>query len=683
MSGFSASAVLAVLLGGLLLPVLFVPYVGWSYRRRGTLSPGHAVVVAAAVVYATALWTYTIVPLPDPATLECAGDAPVQLLPLASLGDVDVATHGLRDPALVQLVANVALFVPFGMLVRHLLAPRRPAWVVVLAAAGTSLLVELTQLTGVWGLYPCAYRIFDVDDLLTNTLGATLGLLLAPLLRRIPGQGTVPVAQARVVGRGRRLVGMAVDVAAVHVPALVLYVGLALVARHRGWLGPDPAYDRLYGGVLLGVSLVLLLLVPRLTRGATPGQLLTYVRPVTEDGSAPDVRALLLRWASGSGAYFLLLSAGSLLRQDALGVLAHAWLVLAGAVVLLRHPRGLSGYVAGLTVVDSRDPGSTVSRARGVDPRSLTVAVLAVVTVAYLGYAAFAALAQVAPGVGAGVGLLGLLVLVLATLAVVPYLVVNGVVTVRREGLGALTVLPLVTAAAAVAVPVAVVVSILVGSRWWAALAVAVLAVSGYLGLLFVPFLVYGQWYARRRPDGPVDAVVVLGSRVFDDRVPPLLAARVDRGIEVLHEQLARDPGAPTVLVCSGGQGPDETMPEGTAMARYAVEHGAPAERVLAETASRTTEENLVLSRQLLHDKGLGEVVVVVTNDFHAFRAGIIAREVGVVADVVGAPTARYYFPAAVLREFVGVLARTSRLHAAVAGLLALVAAGLTVLLLG
>lgn len=58
---------------------------------------------------------------------------------------------------------------------------------------------------------------------------------------------------------------------------------------------------------------------------------------------------------------------------------------------------------------------------------------LAVVTATYLGYAALAAVAQVAPGVGAGVGLLGLLVLVLATLALVPYLVANGVVTVRRE----------------------------------------------------------------------------------------------------------------------------------------------------------------------------------------------------------------------------------------------------------
>lgn len=681
MAGFSASAVLAVLLGALLLPVLFVPYVAWTYRRRGTLGSGHAVLAAAAVVYAMALWTYTIVPLPDPAALECTAGAPTQLVPFASLGDIDLATNGLSDPALVQLVANVSLFVPFGMLVRHLLAARRPAWMVVLAAAVTSLLVELTQLTAVWGLYPCPYRVFDVDDLLTNTLGAALGLLLAPLLRLIPGQHSIPVERARTVGRGRRLVGMAVDVTAVHVVALTLYVALALVARERRWLGPDPDYGPLYGSVLVGVSLVLLLLLPRLARGATPGQLLTYVRPVTRDGDEPRAGTGLMRWVTGSGGYFLLLSAGSLLGQDALALLAHAWLVLAGAIVLLRHPRGLSGYVTGLTVVDSRDPRSPAGQARGVDPRSLTVAVLVVVTGAYLAYAAFAAVAQLAPGVGAGVGLLGLTLLGLATLALVPALIVNGVVTVRREGLSPATLLPILAAAAAVAVPTVVVASILVGSRWAVAPAVAALAVSGYLGFLFVAFLLYGQWYARRRPEGHVDAVVVLGSRVFDDRVPPLLAARIDRGIEVLDHLLDHDPEAPTVLVCSGGQGPDETVAEGAAMARYALAHGAPPQRVLAETASRTTQENLVLSRQLLAEHGLGEEMIVVTNDFHAFRAGIISREVGVVADVIGATTARYYFPAAVLREFVGVLARTPLLHATIAVLLAVGTAALTVLL--
>lgn len=45
--------------------------------------------------------------------------------------------------------------------------------------AGLTLAVELTQLTGIWGLYPCAYRQFNVDDLMLNALGVVAGFLLA------------------------------------------------------------------------------------------------------------------------------------------------------------------------------------------------------------------------------------------------------------------------------------------------------------------------------------------------------------------------------------------------------------------------------------------------------------------------------------------------------------------------
>lgn len=62
---------MAVFTGALLLPLVFVPYVAWTYRKRHTLGLGHAAISAAAVVYVMALWTYTILPLPDSATLSC------------------------------------------------------------------------------------------------------------------------------------------------------------------------------------------------------------------------------------------------------------------------------------------------------------------------------------------------------------------------------------------------------------------------------------------------------------------------------------------------------------------------------------------------------------------------------------------------------------------------------------
>lgn len=45
---------------------------------------------------------------------------------------------------------------------------------------GLSLVFELTQLSGLFGLYPRPYRLADVDDLMTNTLGGMVGYWLRP-----------------------------------------------------------------------------------------------------------------------------------------------------------------------------------------------------------------------------------------------------------------------------------------------------------------------------------------------------------------------------------------------------------------------------------------------------------------------------------------------------------------------
>ena len=44
-----------------------------------------------------------------------------------------------------------------------------------------SLFFEITQLTGIYGIYNCPYRLFDVDDLMLNTLGGYLGYLITPV----------------------------------------------------------------------------------------------------------------------------------------------------------------------------------------------------------------------------------------------------------------------------------------------------------------------------------------------------------------------------------------------------------------------------------------------------------------------------------------------------------------------
>ncbi len=71
----------------------------------------------------------------------------------------------------------MALFVPLGFLLWRLVPGG--AWGALAVAVACSLSIEVTQGTGLWFIYDCAYRVFDVDDVLANTLGAALGLALA------------------------------------------------------------------------------------------------------------------------------------------------------------------------------------------------------------------------------------------------------------------------------------------------------------------------------------------------------------------------------------------------------------------------------------------------------------------------------------------------------------------------
>lgn len=127
------------------------------------------------------------------------------------------------------------------------------------------------------------------------------------------------------------------------------------------------------------------------------------------------------------------------------------------------------------------------------------------------------------------------------------------------------------------------------------------------------------------QPQGDEKAVVVLGAGLRKDVPSKLLVCRLQKALEY-HEE---NPDA--VIVVTGGQGRDETIPEGVAMARWLIERGVPEAQIIVEDKSTSTEENLLFARRLLEERGIAatEPIVVVTNAFHCYRGGEYARMVG------------------------------------------------------
>ncbi|WP_312677366.1 VanZ family protein [Microbacterium sp.] len=336
------SAVAALALGAVVGVVLFVPFVAVSYRRRGRLTAGRFVLWAAALVYFWAIWTYTLLPLPDVGDYRCAG---VNLDVWAFVGDL-AGARGLTDPAVLQLALNVLLFVPLGFFLRVL--GGRGILTALLVGPAVSLVIETTQLTGVWGLYPCAYRVFDVDDLLTNTAGAVAGSLLALAVpRRLRGSRVTDAAQAHPVTRGRRLLAVFCDLLAVWLVTLgagvAVQVWLEYVVHDHAAVTDGAA-----ASVAATVVPLALWLVVVLATGRSVGDLAVELR---WRGPLPEPLARVLRFLGGVGGYLLL------------GALPGGWAVLqfafaAASVVLLfttAAGRGLPGVLSRQRLADARE----------------------------------------------------------------------------------------------------------------------------------------------------------------------------------------------------------------------------------------------------------------------------------------------------------------------------------------
>lgn len=152
---------------------------------------------------------------------------------------------------------------------------------------------------------------------------------------------------------------------------------------------------------------------------------------------------------------------------------------------------------------------------------------------------------------------------------------------------------------------------------WW------MLVVVGCLYALLVGFVAISGY--TNPPTGQEKVIIVLGAGLRRDKPSTLLRFRLDKAYEyaMAHPDM--------LVITSGGQGRDEWVPEGQAMRDYLIAKGLDPDRVVAENASTSTEENFAFSLEILRTYGVGEntPIVYVSNAFHCYRAGCYARRAG------------------------------------------------------
>lgn len=168
--------------------------------------------------------------------------------------------------------------------------------------------------------------------------------------------------------------------------------------------------------------------------------------------------------------------------------------------------------------------------------------------------------------------------------------------------------------------------------------------------IIFLGFLLgYGM---TDNVDCKEDAVIVLGAGIRGDKVSYALKYRLDKAVEY-HKKNPR-----AIIVVSGGQGPQESVTEAYAMEKYLVSKGLDEKSIIKEQKSTSTNENMRFSKVIL-DKMFDKeyTVVVITNNFHIYRAVNIAHREGVeFVNHLGCRTTLYDSIPSYLRETLAVL---------------------------
>lgn len=274
----------------------------YEYRKYGTFILTRAIVLYSFVFYLLCAYFLVILPLPTKEAVAQLTGPKMELHLFATwehfrqntvlvLSDPSTYLPAMRQSVFLEPVFNLLLIVPFGIYLRYYF--RFSFIKTVIASFCLSLFFELTQLSGLYFIYPRPYRLFDVNDLLTNTLGGALGFIIEPVFTfMLPTRARmdeVSYEKGKTVSLTRRLVAYLIDWGFLAV--LTFIITLLLQATLK--IGNITSSS---WWIFIEVILYFML-VPYLTNGRTLGKKIVRIRIVADDNTKLSFKSLFVRYA--------------------------------------------------------------------------------------------------------------------------------------------------------------------------------------------------------------------------------------------------------------------------------------------------------------------------------------------------------------------------------------------------
>lgn len=181
----------AIEIAALTIALALIGFVAMRLRARKTGRPHraqHYVVTALFALFLSSILSLTLTPI----GVTNSASNPELYYPRFYLGwswqqawelTAGMGLRRFATTVYAQLFFNIAMFVPLGFFTAGCL--RWGLRATALSGFALSAFIELSQLTGNWGLAGAAYRTFDVDDIMNNTAGAVLGALCVMAMRAL------------------------------------------------------------------------------------------------------------------------------------------------------------------------------------------------------------------------------------------------------------------------------------------------------------------------------------------------------------------------------------------------------------------------------------------------------------------------------------------------------------------
>lgn len=171
-----------------------IPYMLIQYHKYGSIHPYKTLIVYSFILYLLAAYLLVILPLPEVTEVAKLTTPRTQLIPFSFVMDfirdsgfsiTNLSTYlpAIKTSSFYVPAYNIALCMPFWIYLHYYFKCNLKKTLLITFLL--SLFFELTQLTGLYFIYPRGYRLFDIDDLMINTLGGLIGYFIAFIFMKI------------------------------------------------------------------------------------------------------------------------------------------------------------------------------------------------------------------------------------------------------------------------------------------------------------------------------------------------------------------------------------------------------------------------------------------------------------------------------------------------------------------